>query len=124
MGYAALTGATLDLDLARDALRDVICSSPIRVTMSDVIQAVTRHFGIKVSDLQSRRRSHSVVFPRQIAMYLARRHTTLSLEEIGGHLGGRDHTTVLYGIDRIKKQLSSDPSLQETVRQLSDALTA
>ncbi|MEW6747832.1 MAG: chromosomal replication initiator protein DnaA [Planctomycetota bacterium] len=124
IGYSTLSETSISLELARDALRDVVCPTPLRVTMSDVIQVVTTQFGIKVSDLQSRRRNHSVVFPRQVAMYLARRLTTLSLEEIGGHLGGRDHTTVLYGIDRVKSLAASDTATQELITRLSDELGA
>lgn len=108
VGYARLTRRVADLDLAREALQDV----PERRTggpdMDDIMRVVTGHFGVMKADLQSKRRLKSFTFPRQICMYLARSLTSLSLEEIGKHFGGRDHTTVMYAIEKISKLVESD----------------
>ncbi|MFO0980535.1 MAG: chromosomal replication initiator protein DnaA [Planctomycetota bacterium] len=122
LGCASLMGRDIDLDLAREALRDFSRSQTTSITIHDIVRAVTKRFGVKLSDLQSKKRTHSLAFPRQIAMYLAREHTTLSLEEIGGHFGGRDHTTVLYGADKVRCEMEKDPSLRELLSRLSNDL--
>ena len=81
--------------------------------MDDIVQVVVEHFGIKLSELQSRKRTNAVAYPRQVAMYLARQITRHSLEEIGGFFGGRDHSTVLYAVEKVNVQGQSDPSTRE-----------
>jgi chromosomal replication initiator protein len=92
------------------------------VRFEDVAASVGRRFNVKLLDLQSRRRHQSIAFPRQIAMFLARRHTKHSLEEIGAYFGGRDHTTVLYGVDKISLLMESDSAVRETVTGLADEI--
>jgi len=79
---------------------------------------VTARFGVKLSDLQSRRRTNAVVVPRQVGMYLARRVTRMSLEEIGHFFGGRDHSTVLYAIEKIARLAREDGELRSIVTEL------
>ena len=86
--------------------------------MEDIVRVVTDHFQVKLVDLQSKSRTSSIVFPRQIAMHLARRITNLSLGEIGGYFGGRDHSTVLYAIDKIDKLVQKDPRIRATVQSI------
>lgn len=81
--------------------------------MEDIIQTVTGHFSVKLSDLQSKKRTNQVAFPRQIAMFLARKITRHSLEEIGGFFGGRDHSTVLHGVKKITKLIETDADTRE-----------
>jgi len=84
-------------DLARRALEGQIKLAQRHITMADIIEVVTRHFGVRITDLQSKRRSQSITLPRaRFACTVARQMTGHSLEEIGGHLGGRDHTTVMH----------------------------
>ena len=83
--------------------------------MEDVLRIVTAHYNIKVTELQSRKRTKAIAFPRQIGMYLARKITRHSLEEIGGFFGGRDHTTVLYAVEQIEKQMHADERLRASV---------
>ena len=80
---------------------------------------VTQRFGVKPSDLQSRRRTNAIAFPRQIGMYLARRITRMSLEEIGGFFGGRDHSTVLYAVEKISRLSREDPNCRALLTALS-----
>ena len=77
---------------------------------------------MKVSELQSRKRSKSIAHPRQVAMYLARTLTRHSLEEIGGYFGGRDHTTVMHACDKIKRLKKDDAALDATVVRLTSQL--
>jgi len=104
-----LHGLPLSLPLARQALgRDRQQQSLRIVRMDDILRVVIDHFGVRLAELQSKRRTQSIVYPRQIAMFLARSLTDLSLEEIGGHFGGRDHSTVVYAIDKLDRRRRVD----------------
>ena len=110
---AQLTGEPLTLNLAIEALTDATSGRyRTQVTSEDVITAVERHFAVGRCELTGRSRTKEVVLPRQIAMYLLRADTDASLIEIGGELGGRDHTTVLHGIRQIERQLTTDAGLR------------
>ncbi|MBI4879045.1 MAG: chromosomal replication initiator protein DnaA [Planctomycetes bacterium] len=118
IGYAALENQPISLDLARVALSDATAARATAVTIHDIVSAVTRYFNVKLSDLQSKRRTQSIAFPRQVCMYVARQNTNLSLEEIGGYFGGRDHTTVIYATEKIKRMIDEDPHQAEIIRRL------
>ena len=124
IGYARLTGRKIDGSLAKEALRDVFEIRRGQPSMDDIIQVVTEHFGVKLSDLQSKKRTASVTYPRQIAMFLARRITRHSLEEIGGFFGGRDHSTVLYAVDKISNLMVAEPSCRTIVEEFLDKLNS
>jgi chromosomal replication initiator protein len=123
-GYASLSGQALTTELATRVLRDVFTTNRAALSMEEILRVVTAHFNIKLSELQSKRRSNAVVFPRQIGMYLIRKSTRHSLEDVGGFFGGRDHSTVLYAIDRIEKQMQADPRLKELVAGFLSQLRA
>ncbi|MEZ5979626.1 MAG: chromosomal replication initiator protein DnaA [Planctomycetota bacterium] len=123
-GYAKLSGQPITVALARECLRDLFQHATANPTIDDVLRAVTSHFQIRLVDIQSRKRTHAIAFARQVGMYLARKLTRLSLQEIGGHFGGRDHTTVLYAVDRIKEGIQRDPEILETVRRIEASLAA
>jgi chromosomal replication initiator protein len=116
LGYAGLNGQDVTPDLARKVLRDIFAAPRGQPSMDDIFRVVTAHFQMKVTELQSRRRTKAIAFPRQVAMYLARMITRHSLEEIGGFFGGRDHTTVLYAVEQIDKQMKSDDRFRATVQ--------
>ena len=104
-----LHGLPLSLPLARQALgRDRQQQSLRIVRMDDILRVIIDHFGVRLAELQSKRRTQSIVYPRQVAMFLARSMTDLSLEEIGGHFGGRDHSTVVYAIDKLDRRRRVD----------------
>ena len=111
------------LELARRALEGQIKLATRRITISDIIDVVTRHFDVRIADLQSKRRSQSIATPRQICMYLARQMTSHSLEEIGGHLGGRDHTTVMHACSKIGEAKEADPKMQSLLGELARQVT-
>ncbi|NRA95710.1 MAG: chromosomal replication initiator protein DnaA [Planctomycetes bacterium] len=119
IGHAHLSGQEINIAEAREVLRDLVVERRRRVTIDHIAQAVTRHFEVKLAELQSKKRTQAVAVPRQICMFLARRLTGLSLEEIGGFFGGRDHSTVLYGVDRITARSRDDVALRDTVEQLA-----
>jgi chromosomal replication initiator protein len=113
----------IDMALARRALGDL--GQPVeakRTSIEDIVNAVVRYYGVKVSDLHSKRRNRSIAFPRQVCMYIARHATRYSLEEIGGYFGGRDHTTVLHGVRTVQNQLETDPDVARQVRTIRQQL--
>ncbi|RMH04989.1 MAG: chromosomal replication initiator protein DnaA [Planctomycetota bacterium] len=105
---AALFNHPVDLSLARRVLATSSGDPGRGIRMDDILEVVCDHFAVKIGDLQSRRRTQSIVFPRQVAMLLTRQLTPLSLGEIGGHFGGRDHSTVLYAIEKLQKRRRVD----------------
>jgi chromosomal replication initiator protein len=118
LGFAGLSGQELSLQLARQCLRELFTLQRGQPTIDDILRVVTARFGVKLSDLQSRRRTNAIVVPRQVGMYLARRVTRMSLEEIGHYFGGRDHSTVLYAIEKVGRLSREDEALRSTVTQL------
>jgi chromosomal replication initiator protein len=89
-----------------------------------VIMTVAENFNVSIDDLKSASRRREVSVARQIGMYLMRQHTDLSLPKIGEEFGGKDHTTVLYSCDKIANLKDSDPTMSQTLRQLSDRINA
>ncbi len=109
--YSSITNKKITLDLARSVLKDMLLEEK-RVSIDTIQKKVAGHFDIRILDLKARRRNRAIVYPRQIAMYLARTLTESSLPEIGEYFGGRDHTTVLYAYEKIRKDLKNDPKLK------------
>jgi chromosomal replication initiator protein len=92
------------------------------VRPDSVLEAVTRYYNVSLADLRGKARDKRVVGPRQVAMYLLRAETALSLNEVGGMLGGRDHTTVLHGCEKVAGDLDRDGRLRTDVRAVQDLL--
>lgn len=114
----------ITVDLAQSMVRDMIYGlEPRRIRIEDILKVVSRHFGVSRSDILSQRRHRSVVWPRQIGMYLAKQMTQRSLPEIGRRFGGRDHTTVLHAIRKIDKELGDNPRLRDELEDLKKMLT-
>ena len=111
----------VDIDLSRGALGQEPAHRPA-VTIPTILEAVTKHYGVRLADLQSRKRNRSVVFPRQVCMYLARTLTNHSLEEIGGYFGGRDHSTVVHATRTITQLREQDPEFRSALNTISDSL--
>lgn len=107
MAYARLSGGCIDMELVNMALADLV-RTPDNMTVDQVIEAVCRYYNVAAADLVSDSRKRAIVFPRHIAMYLSRTETDASLPQIGKRLGNRDHTTVLYGYEKIASLLESD----------------
>ena len=121
--YCTLTGQTITTDMAKNILRDLLGSKKKVITLEDVQDVVARRFQVKVSELKSKRRTKTVVHPRQIAMYLSRELTAASFPEIGRAFGGKDHTTIIHACRQIEKALEKDPSLRTTVESLKDEIS-
>lgn len=106
----------IDITLAAEALKDIISSENKReVTPELILDIVSEHFGVSLSDLKSNKRNAEIVYPRQIAMYLIRSMTDTSLKAIGVMLGGKDHSTIKHGIEKIDSELSTDETLSNTI---------
>jgi chromosomal replication initiator protein len=121
---ASTENKEITLDLAQIALEGQIQLVAKTINITDIIDVVTRHFNVRLADLQSKKRHQSITVPRQICMYLARNLTRHSLEEIGGHLGGRDHTTVMHACGKINEASKEDARMQATINELSKQITA
>ena len=122
IGYASLMNKSIDIALAKDALLDTIDRERTTISMEDIQNAVVKHYKIKLSDLQSKKRSKAISHPRQVSMHLARRLTDYSLKEIGGYFGGRDHSTVMHACDKIERLLGNDTFLAATIERLTEDL--
>jgi chromosomal replication initiator protein len=102
LATSRFTGRPVTLELAREALKDLLAAQERLVTIDNIQKTVAEYYKIRLADLLSKRRSRSIARPRQVAMALARELTNHSLPEIGDAFGGRDHTTVLHACDRVK----------------------
>jgi chromosomal replication initiator protein len=123
--YAKLHNAPISVDLAAIALADLLGGQRRRrITPEAIIQAVSEHFGVEVRHITGRGRSRNIVVPRHIAMYLLREETECSLVDIGNLLGGRDHTTVMHGCDKIAEEINSDTRLRNEVLHIREKLYA
>ena len=120
--YASLTGQTITLEMAKSVLRDLIGTKKKIVSMDDIQETVGARFHVKIADLKSRRRSKTLVHPRQIAMYLCRELTDSSYPEIGRQFGGKDHTTIIHACKQIIKAKDSDSSLSATLDSLREQI--
>ena len=124
IAFCALTGQEMTTDLAQDVLSDLWGEEERIITIEQIQRKVSDFFGIKLSDLKAKTRTRAISFPRQIAMYLARQLTTASLMEIGRAFGGKDHTTVLHAVEKIRLLLQEDPKLRKTIDALTQGIAA
>ncbi len=118
IAYANLTGQKINRELAKEVLKDVFSSKDRPVTPELVKKHVCKHFNIKQADMESSKRSRNLAFPRQIAMYICRDMTDLSLPKIGESFGNRDHTTVLHACEKISGEIKSNESLRDVVKEI------
>ena len=123
VAYSSLVNKDINADLAAEALKSIIPNSKPRIiTIHDIQKAVGEHYSLKLEDFKAKKRTKSVAFPRQIAMYLSRELTDNSLPKIGDEFGGRDHTTVIHAHEKISKLLQTDSQLQRQVKEIQDQL--
>ncbi len=118
VAYASLTNAPVNLKQAHTILKDML-SEDKKVSIDLIQKKVADYFDLRILDLKAKRRNKTVVYPRQIAMYLTRSLTDFSLPEIGEYFGGRDHTTVIHALDKIRRNLKEDNKLQSLLDQLT-----
>lgn len=124
VAYSSLTNREISVDLAAEALKDIISSEQNKQITIELIQdIVCNYFNLKIQELKSSRRTRNIAFPRQIAMYLSRKLTDMSLPKIGEEFGGRDHTTVIHAYEKISNILKKDESLRNVIDDLNKKIT-
>ncbi|MBK7473878.1 MAG: chromosomal replication initiator protein DnaA [Betaproteobacteria bacterium] len=122
LAYASFHNQEITLPVAKDALKDLIAVQNRQISIENIQKTVADYYKIKTSDMHSKKRSRIVARPRQVAMYLAKELTQLSLPEIGANFGGRDHTTILHGCRQIAKLKDTLPELNHDVNVLLQVL--
>ena len=121
--YAKLTNAKITLELAEVVLKDLLTpNQKPDVTIPHIQQVVASHFNITTADLAGRKRTHNIVMPRQIAMYLSRKLLDVSLPDVGKLFGGRDHSTVIHSCDKIANEIEIDEKLRVVVNDLERSI--
>lgn len=119
VAYSSLTNKEISIDLAEEALLSIISDSkPKEVNINTIKEYVGEEFGIRKEDFSSKKRTQNIAYPRQIAMYLSRELTDLSLPKIGEEFGGRDHTTVIHAYGKISEDLKEKPDLKKRIEDL------
>ncbi len=113
--FASLANASVTLDFAREVLRNIITEREQQCSIESVQKAVAKHFNVGIGDLKSPRRIKTFAHPRQVAMYLCKKHTQTSYPEIGGKFGGKDHTTVMHACRKIEQLLKEDTRLADDI---------
>jgi chromosomal replication initiator protein len=116
-------GKPITMEIAQQRLRDSFnASRPANISMDNIIRVVAEYYGLTPNDLKGKKKSQNIVFPRQIAMFIGREMTDYSTTELGQDFGGRDHSTVMHSIEKIKGKLLTDPSLDPTIENLKRSI--
>lgn len=121
--FSSLTGKEIDMNLTKEVLKKIIKSNEKEeVTVDEILKTVAGKLNVKMSDIKSHKKNKNLVFARQIAMYLSRRMTSASFPDIGEKIGGRDHSTVIYACNKMKKVMEEDLNLKKLVLELEEIL--
>lgn len=124
LAFSSLSGREITVELAEEVLEDIIADSSPPLSVQRIQSVVADHHGVSEEALRGRRRTASIALPRQIAMYLCRKLTNLSLSEVGAQFGGKDHTTVLHACDKIERRRNEDRPFDATIQSLERRLTS
>ncbi len=116
--HSSLTGTPITLDMAKEVLKDFLYDEERPLTVELIQKAVADFYGIRFQELKTKKRTKEIALPRQIAMYLSREHTDLSLNDIGKNFGGKDHATVIYACRQIEKRKNTDESFNRIIESL------
>ena len=122
IAYASLTGAEINLPTAQQVLKNFIDAQSRKVTIDAIQKAVAEQFGLRVPEIKQKNNSRAIVYPRQIAMYLAKHLTDCSLPEIGRQFGGKHHTTVMHSVEKIEQVRKADKDLNRLLNKLTETL--
>jgi chromosomal replication initiator protein len=115
---SSLTGKPIDKEMAKTILRDIIEDEEKPLTVEHIQKIVCEHFAIKISDMKAKKRTKEVSLPRQIAMYLSKQLTNLSLNDIGKNFGGKDHATVIYACKQMEEKRLQDEAFNRMIENL------
>jgi chromosomal replication initiator protein len=124
IAHSSLNGSDITIELAEEVLKHILSHETIRITVERIQQEVAQEYGVTVDGLKSKKRTKTLTVPRQVAMYLCRRHTELPLVEIGQAFGGRDHTTVIHACDKVENEIREDRSIRLRVEQLRERIAS
>jgi chromosomal replication initiator protein len=117
--FASMVGRSINIDVAKEALKDVLSKEDKPITPTEILRVVAAHYGLKVTDLKQKSNAKTIAFPRQVAMYLCKELTDLSYPEIGKLFADKHHSTVMYSVQQIKKMMDADAQFARTVDALS-----
>jgi len=123
IAFCSLTGKPMSLALARETLKDILPEEGRKPTQQQIIKTVARHYDLKIQEIKSKNNSRQVVIPRQVAMYLCKKLTTLSYPEIGKLFNDKHHSTVMYSVEKVTQTRTTDPDFDRTVQALEQQLT-
>ncbi len=121
--YSSLTSTPIDIEMAKNVLKNILIENSREITIEKIQKKVADHYQIKVNDIKSSKRLKSIVFPRQIAMYICRNMTNLSYPEIGAKFGGKDHSTIIHAIKKIERNMQEDIQIKTVIEKLIDNLS-
>lgn len=122
VAYCTLTGTEVTLKIAQEVLKDTLREEEQKISIEKIQRIVATYFNLRASDLRAKRRSRSIAYPRQIAMFLVRSLTSHSLPEIGEYFGGRDHTTVLHACNKIARDVEQNRKIRDTIEEIKELL--
>jgi chromosomal replication initiator protein len=122
VAHSSLIGAEISLQYAQQVLKNFIDSQARKVTIESIQKAVAEQFGLRLIEIKAKNNSRAIVYPRQIAMYLAKHMTEASLPEIGRQFGGKHHTTVLHSVEKIEETRKQDKDLNRLLNKLTEQL--
>lgn len=120
--FSSLTKAAITVDFAKDVLRKTLKGPEQGLSIESIQKTICDYFNIKIGDLKAKRRTQNIALPRQVAMYLCRKHTETSFPAIGDKFGGRDHSTVIHASKTIERKIKEDPNMQSTVERIERSL--
>lgn len=123
VAYSSLTNRSITEELAEEALKDIISNhKPVEITVDLIKDKVSKRFNIRIDEFSSKKRTRAIAYPRQVAMYLTRELTDLSLPKIGDEFGGRDHTTVIHACEKISNDISKDNLFRKKIEDIIEEL--
>jgi chromosomal replication initiator protein len=120
--FTSLTKTEISVTLAKEVLHNSLKGGQREVSIENIQKTICEHFNLKVHDLKSKRRTKNIAFPRQLAMYLCRKHTSTSFPAIGTMFGGRDHSTVIHASKTIEQKIKNDPTMRATLERIEKSL--
>ncbi len=121
--YSSLTSTPINIEMAKKVLKDILIENSKEITIEKIQKKVAEHYQIKIVELKSSKRLKNIVFPRQVAMYICRKLTSLSYPEIGSKFGGKDHSTIIHAIKKIEKIMKEDLQTKIVIENIIDNLS-
>ena len=122
VSFSQLLKEKPDKAFAKRVLKDILSGSEVTITPEKVKKTVCKHYGIKLADMESSKKTNNIAYPRQIAMYLVRELTDYSFPKIGQSFGGKHYTTVIHACDKIEKDIKADKNLKDIIEQIKEEI--